>query len=372
MVQLTMEYGFCDDSIVGLATAGYSVFNYTDDIQLASQMGKLSESLIEESPKKHVLRSRLCNELVSLLKSIAEPIHSVLPLYPELYNSAMQVGDVENAMICRWSYIAASLWIGATDLYSVSKHLVLCIKEATKYQQDTVLKSAMVNLNACAYLSGRPATEISVKSYDELIDIGTKTNSAFLLGQIFMHRLALHFWMREYTEVAELSEKHAEMNPSFSQQRRILNIYRTLFEGIVYLTLARDTKQTKWKVLGKKAVNWMSQLESMSAWNYENKSILLQAEFHYLEGDLESAESAYQASIKSAHVHKFIPEEALACELYGVFCVENQMIDKGHIQLHLALEKYRLWGATNKANQLQLFIDLVEPRYLQKLKLLED
>jgi len=315
-----------------------------------------------------VIRSRLCNELVSLLKSIAEPIHSVLPLYPELYNSAMHVGDVENAMMCRWSYIAASLWIGATDLYSVSKHLVMCIKEAAKYQQNTVLKLAMVNLNACTYLSGRPATEISVKSYDELIEIGMKTNAAFLLGQIFMHRLAVHFWMREYTKVAELSENHSEMNPSFSQQRRILNIYRTLFEGIVYLTLARDTKQAKWKILGKKAVEWMSQLESMSAWNYENKSKLLQAEFHYLEGDLESAESAYQAAIKSARVHNFIPEEALACELYGVFCVENQMIDKGHMQLHLALKKYSLWGATNKANQLQLFIDLVEPSYSQKLK----
>ena len=69
-------------------------------------------------------------ELVTGLKMITEPFHSVLSLYPELYNSAMMVGDVENAMICRGSYCSGSFRSGASDLFSVSKLLVMCMKEA--------------------------------------------------------------------------------------------------------------------------------------------------------------------------------------------------------------------------------------------------
>lgn len=103
MVQICLEYGFCEDAIVGLATFGYSVvssydqisrcidieayltfllcapkqFIFTDDIPLASQLEKLSESLIRESPNKHILRSRLWLELVTTLRFIKEPWHNV-------------------------------------------------------------------------------------------------------------------------------------------------------------------------------------------------------------------------------------------------------------------------------------------------------
>ena len=180
--------------------------------------------------------------------------------------------------------------------------------------------------------------------------------------------MTIHLWMREYKDVAELSEKHSENYPSL-QQKRALSMIRTLFEGVAYLNLARDTQQAKWKILGEQAVVRMSQLESMSKWNYENKSQLLQAELYYLDQDLVSAEAPYRASIKSAHDHKFIHEEALACELYGIFCVENHMSKKGLKLLHIALDKYKQWGATKKADELQLFINLVGPTFLWRIKL---
>lgn len=65
------------------------------------------------------------------------------------------------------------------------------------------------------------------------------------------------------------------------------------------------------------------------------KSQLLSAELHYLNGDLGAAEIAYKKSIASAHSHKFLHEEALAYELYGVFLIENKFIDRGKILLEL-------------------------------------
>merc|ERR1719157_533873 len=126
MVKLTFEFGFCDDSIVGLATAGQSLVLFAEDIQLASHLGKVSESLMVEIPNRHMLRCRLCNELVTSVKLYTEPTELVAPLYIELYHSAMMVGDFENAMMCRWSYCSIDFWTAASGLFSVSNHLVNC------------------------------------------------------------------------------------------------------------------------------------------------------------------------------------------------------------------------------------------------------
>ncbi|KAL7543123.1 hypothetical protein ACHAXR_012430 [Thalassiosira sp. AJA248-18] len=103
----------------------------------------------------------------------------------------------------------------------------------------------------------------------------------------------------------------------------------------------------------------MSMLELNNQWNFEHKSKLLKAELHYLDGQLESAEDAYKASIESARDHKFIHEEALAHELFGIFCIENRIVDKGFEHLYIAVDKYKTWGAMKKAENLQHYIDMV-------------
>jgi len=60
---------------------------------------------------------------------IREPWQSVVALCPELYNSAMLSGDVENACICRWSFCSGGFWTASLDLFSASKLTVVCIKE---------------------------------------------------------------------------------------------------------------------------------------------------------------------------------------------------------------------------------------------------
>ena len=101
----------------------------------------------------------------------------------------------------------------------------------------------------------------------------------------------------------------------------------------------------------------LQKMETVSKWNFGNKSELLRAEHYYTNGQKEIAEIAYKASIKSAYLHRFIHEEALAHEMYGIFCIENHIAAKGFKQLHIALDKYKEWGATKKADNLQLFID---------------
>ena len=89
---------------------------------------------------------------------------------------------------------------------------------------------------------------------------------------------------------------------------------------------------------------------------------------HYLDGNLELAELAYRASIESAHAHRFLHEEALAYELYGLFLLENGRVDEGSDQLNIALDKYEKWGALRKVDDLQEFILSIDPYPLKSLK----
>ena len=85
----------------------------------------------------------------------------------------------------------------------------------------------------------------------------------------------------------------------------------------------------------------------------------MQAELYNLNHHHIMAEVSYQASIVSAHDHKFFHEEALACELYGIYLIENKMLSKGMKQLRKAMKKYKTWGAMKKADYVKDFMYLV-------------
>ena len=106
-------------------------FSFTDDIELGYRVGKVGESLIEESPNRHALRSRLCLELDSTLKALVEPAQSVVAILPDRYNSAMLAGDMDSAMLSLLAHCIGTLHIGS-ELKSLSKSFVACIKQSVR------------------------------------------------------------------------------------------------------------------------------------------------------------------------------------------------------------------------------------------------
>lgn len=223
-----------------------------------------------------------------------------------------------------------------------------------KYEEVPSSHYLMTLLILCLHLT-ETKSNIEVLSLDELDEIGV---SAYVTISVFMCRLAIHFWARDYFRVAEISECFVKKNPA--SPNRTVESWRKLYEGVTYFHLARDTKEMKWRVMGERAIMWFARIAPLCPYNYENKLQLLQAELHYLEGNLESAEASYEASIVSANDSRILPEGALANELFGIFCVENQMVMKGMERLLMALELYRRWGAIKKVKELQQMIDITD------------
>ena len=201
-------------------------------------------------------------------------------------------------------------------------------------------------------LSGQTTGESAVNSCDELYQTGLKEKHNTLVYPSFAGMLLLRFWMGEHGKVAKLASAHRYFKGPFY-------VVRIFLEGISCLNLARQTHEDEYKRMGEERVEKMIGWEKICPPNYECMSKLLQAELHNLNGKHKSAEAAYEASIASAQGQKFLHYEALALELHGIFCVENQKEEKGVEQLRLAIAKYEEWGAMLKVTEVQKFLQLL-------------
>jgi tetratricopeptide (TPR) repeat protein len=92
--------------------------------------------------------------------------------------------------------------------------------------------------------------------------------------------------------------------------------------------------------------------EQASAWNFKHKLLLMEAEVLYSYQDFEQAKELYKQAISSARSHKYINDEALSCELAAKFYFDIGDLESSLEYYKLAHEKYCLWGAGAKANQL--------------------
>ena len=92
----------------------------------------------------------------------------------------------------------------------------------------------------------------------------------------------------------------------------------------------------------------LEKLMGQSRWNFENKYLLIKAECHYTEGEVDKAAESYKASVAAAKKHKFVHEEALGCELAGYFFKEQGDETKAQEMFKQAQIAYAKWGANAK------------------------
>lgn len=130
-------------------------------------------------------------------------------------------------------------------------------------------------------------------------------------------------------------------------------IVQTLISGLAAFHLYRETHHSIW---AERASNRKAEMklwaEQGSSWNFKQKFLLMQAEEHYSNGNIDSARECYEHAIEYAKLHKFINDEALACELAANFYFETGDLIASMEHFKLAHEKYIHWGALAKAEKL--------------------
>lgn len=83
----------------------------------------------------------------------------------------------------------------------------------------------------------------------------------------------------------------------------------------------------------------------------------MEAELQHTLAEFEKAAASYEASIRAAREHRFVHEEAMACELAALFFFERGLRPKS-CKLYLrSLECYEKWGAHAVARRVRESIE---------------
>ena len=85
---------------------------------------------------------------------------------------------------------------------------------------------------------------------------------------------------------------------------------------------------------------------------FENRAALVAAEIARIQGRILEAQDLYEKAIRSAHVHSFVHNEAIANELAGRFYARRGYDKVATIYLREARYCYERWGADGKVRQL--------------------
>jgi len=362
MTKMTFVYGFCEDSILGLASLSHALVHYSGDIHLASRISRVTDFLISRNENEHSLRAKLLLCTTSI-RAVVEPLRCIVEHSLRGYNSAKIVGDAANEAVGGLFYCVGSFY-SIPDLIELQRQMVIFIRQLAKRKQIGILHSAMSFFDTVTrFIGNRDSCGIDARivmmTNKELYHIAEDTENSYLMHHTLLNQICMHCYFREFSDVAVLAEIYREQSGLKNGTKRLLDIMFVFFEGISALCLARKTKKEELSKIGEKAVKFMQQLTEYNSWNFENKLCLLQAELHHLNQCNTMAKQSYEAAIESSNKHKYFHEEALTCELYGVYLIENKMVSEGKDQLRLAIDKYRKWGATRKADDVVKLISLV-------------
>lgn len=159
-----------------------------------------------------------------------------------------------------------------------------------------------------------------------------------------------------------------------------LKSIRVFISGLAAFQLYRETGDCLWKSRANEQIKTVKVwAEQGSLWNFEHKLNLMEAEGYFCSGNYEQAAVSYEKAMSSAKRHKYINEDALACELAGKFFLEKGDLDLSLMYLKLAHQKYSEWGAHGKASQLFSIISakfachvgVLEPNVAEMINMLD-
>ena len=362
IVKLSLEHGFCSESAIGLQIYGHSVINVLKNVEECLKWNQAGLRLVESLEAKPLIPRIKLN--VYILSYWKEPLQAKIESLKEVHKELLMVGDMSVISMNAGHFCKRSQVCGR-NLLTAEKECAALLHEMYQLRQMTPLLALIsyhiniLKLIGCNIDSqqqpNKPLFHLlgknEIDSEDGLLQYALSNQLVGPAQNCYFDRLMLAFFFREYSEAVQYAEKYSRCH----QSPRIADLFQTFYQGVSAFRLARleDDKAEEWKGVGNNAISQYQTWVKYSEWNWENKLLLLEAELHVCDGELEMAKSKFKASIDSARRHRFVHEEGLASELLGTFLDESgEEAEESKRQFAHARSCYQKWGAFALADRL--------------------
>ncbi|KAL3798700.1 hypothetical protein HJC23_004451 [Cyclotella cryptica] len=269
-------------------------------------------------------------------------------LYSEGESAAITTGDVQSACLNRLLYCLTLLWAGV-NLSAVHEAMTKASRFIKEQGHQASLFIILIGQRTVLTLMGNQSVSLTP---DELsTSVEEKPNSHQLMILSF-HNLCRSFMLNNDSAIKEYAEEFFELDKStwclFSG-----SIVQTFIAGLAAFQLYRETQNSLWaERASNRKIEMKLWADQGSSWNFKQKLLLMDAEDHYCKGNYECAKKFYSDAIEYAQLHKFIIDEALACELAAKFYLHVGDLMASMEHFRLAHVKYINWGALAKAERL--------------------
>ncbi|KAL3796577.1 hypothetical protein HJC23_009708 [Cyclotella cryptica] len=344
MIKLTIDYGLSPTAPVGFAYFA-GILLKQGEMLAGFRFAKLAMQMLDQVGSKEfagdvILRSTqvLCFHL---------PLLSVNEYPVQGQEVALAVGDVSFACGLKLVYCVTMFWAGS-NLLTV-KNVSAKDSRYMKGQNHLTTYNCLILLyHSILALVGEPINEEVME--DQL-------TNPFQRITYYFQRMYLSFLLNIDDELRHRAEEFFEFRKVYECKISIWYAMHEFYGGLVSFFMYRETGDTVWLDRGKQCKSALRLwAEHGSSWNFAQKLYLLEAEEHYCQTNLLAAQESYESAISSSRLHKFVNDEALACELAGYFYLQVGMLAASREHLECAHEKYIKWGAMRKVYKIFDFL----------------
>eukprot|EP00985_Skeletonema_marinoi_P035178 scaffold45871_cov241-Skeletonema_marinoi.AAC.1 len=261
----------------------------------------------------------------ALINIWKEPIQAILPQLKDVYNMSLKYGLIDNAVSAGVFYTYRALFTGSL-LKPCSKEVALFMRHNLERHKRRIIHLSVVPIfNGISCLRGSSSGANYVDEFiteEHLAEALRKKEPTFCECMLAI-KMMCSFILRRFDEVKATARQYLEL---FERQggasAQFINIYCLFYGGLLSLEYYRESQDQFWLDRAEHAIQKMEVWTAESVWNFENKLFLLQAERHYAFGEMDRAAEKYKLAQESSKKHRFVHEEALACELAAAFHVK--------------------------------------------------
>ena len=187
----------------------------------------------------------------------------------------------------------------------------------------------------------------------ELLKVAIGSGNSALLYFLLLLQTAKDFMTRNMDKALQCTDMYFEYFGSKKAQMAYIYIFNVFYDGLINFHFAGRTGDARYRERGENALSQLREWLRHSDWNFQNKFLLVNAEYYKITKDFTNAAICYDASIQAAKQHKFIHEEAMANELAGIFYSEQGIYPKSYSHFKQAVACYKKWGASVIAREIE-------------------
>jgi histidine kinase len=354
MVKMTVKHGLSIKSPFSFAAYGFILSAHLDQVKKGSHMGEIAVQLARRIDAEVVMGSLMSTSNL-FLDHWQKPVSELTNDLEKAFRLSIEYGDNEFASYAAHNY-AYHLFFAGSSLHNLARKTGAFDLQIEKFRQDLTLKRLRLFRQAIDNLINEFEEPDLLKGniYDEsALEIGdvTKENEVYFQN-LYLLKLYLALVFNEpddakkYVQHAarfQVTVKGSSLEPLFYFLRSLAiadpSINTAVKNGIL--------KQVK------KDIKQLRRFEKLAPQYNRHKTLLLQAEYYYLKGEMETAKIHYDKALTTATENGMINDLAFCWERAAQFFLNTKQDLLADFYLQNAYRTYKRWGADAKVAQME-------------------